>query len=372
MQSGHYRADIDGLPAISALSVLGFHARIPGFRGGFVGVDIFFVICGYLITGILIASSDEPIRRRLSDFYMRRCRRILPALLALLLVVTCAVKFVLPPLALVSYGRYLSFTTVLLTNVAAWTDTTRGWPVLVHLWTIAVEEQFYLAYPLFLFMAVGVRVVAPALPIGLLAVASFVLCVWASYVAPTANLYLTPTRIWELLLGALLTLSALRVSNRIVGEVLAAASLIVVCAYSSGMRYPGVYALPPCFAAATLLATGRDHMSMTAHLLSLRAIVFTGLISSLYLWHAPVLALLEYRTGRPADAVQTIVLVITIYLLAALGWQLVERAFRSRVYLRSNGRFLALAAAINAALGIAGLLLWSGSTTRPLGPVITI
>src|SRR6185312_8806494 len=107
-----------------------------------VGVDIFFVISGYLITNILIAPGGGPIGPRLKEFYLRRCRRILPALLFLLAVTTALAMLLLSPKDLSSYGRYLGLTTVLLSNVAAWTDRSPGWPPLVHLWSIAVEEQF--------------------------------------------------------------------------------------------------------------------------------------------------------------------------------------------------------------------------------------
>ena len=147
MGANAYRADIDGLRAVSILSVLLFHAHVPGFGGGFVGVDIFFVISGYLITNILNAPGGGSVGQRLKGFYLRRCRRILPALLVLLAVTTVLAMLLLSSRELSSFGRYLGFTTFLLSNIAAWTDRSVGWPPLVHLWTIAVEEQFYLAYP---------------------------------------------------------------------------------------------------------------------------------------------------------------------------------------------------------------------------------
>src|SRR5882724_9760638 len=145
-----YRPDIDGLRAISAIAVVLFHAQVPGFRGGFIGVDIFFVISGYLITRLLCAPGEQPVRQRLAQFYVRRCRRVLPALLVLLVILTPAAIIMLRPADLHIYGKYLASTSILLTNVVAWADRNSGLPPLIHLWTIAVEEQFYLLYPLLL------------------------------------------------------------------------------------------------------------------------------------------------------------------------------------------------------------------------------
>jgi peptidoglycan/LPS O-acetylase OafA/YrhL len=358
-----YRPDIDGLRAISAGSVVLFHAHVPGFGGGFVGVDVFFVISGYLITQVLLASADQPPRRWLAEFYLRRCRRVLPALLVLLLLVTPIAALVLMPADLRNYGRYLASTSVLLTNVAAWTDHNAGWPALVHLWTIAVEEQFYLVFPLLLLAVGRVRAVSPAIVIGGLAALSFALSVWASYAAPSASFYLTPPRVWELLLGSLLVLTRWQISSAIAREAAAIVSLLAIAVtvhvYSSRTPYAGLYALPVCLAAAALLATGRDQITLVARLLSVRPLVFTGLISySLYLWHAAVFSLFwSWNRGSP-DTLQTVILLATIWVLAVVSWRLVERPIRHRRWLKSNRRFFLTAAMLNLALGTAGFLLW--------------
>src|SRR5579859_5858897 len=208
-----YRPDIDGLRAVSAVAVVLFHAQVAGFRGGFIGVDIFFVISGYLITGLLCAPSEQPIRRRLVQFYTRRCRRVLPALLALMALLTPVAIVMFRQADLHRYGRYVASTSVLLTNVAAWSDANQGWPPLVHLWSIAVEEQFYLLYPLLLLWLTSRATPRPAIPIATIAIASFALSVWAADAKPAANYYLAPTRIWELLLGAVAAMTNLQVRN---------------------------------------------------------------------------------------------------------------------------------------------------------------
>jgi peptidoglycan/LPS O-acetylase OafA/YrhL len=359
----YYRPDIDGLRAISAVAVVLFHAHVAGFGGGFVGVDVFFVISGYLITQVLVASSDQPLRQRLATFYLRRCRRVLPALLACLVAITLFAALVLNRADLAVYGRYLSFTSVLLTNVAAWSDPGGGWPALIHLWTIAVEEQFYLVYPVLLLLAWRSPSRPPVLLLGSIAAASLAHSVWVSYSAPLAGFYSTPTRVWELLLGALLALSAWKIRGRVAAELLAVLSLLViaaaVCIYRPTMRYPGLNALPVCLAAAGLLAAGRDHVTWTMRLLSTRPLVFTGLISySLYLWHAAILSLFRSWHGGPPSSFQTVVLIGVIWVLALISWRAVEKPVRSGSLLRSNRTFLIVAATLSLALGVTGLLLW--------------
>jgi peptidoglycan/LPS O-acetylase OafA/YrhL len=363
MGANAYRADIDGLRAISILSVLLFHAHVPGFGGGFIGVDIFFVISGYLITNVLVAPGGGSVSRRLKEFYLRRGRRILPALLLMLAVTMALAMLLLPARQLGTYGRYLGFTTVLLSNVAAWTDHTEGWPPLSHLWTIAVEEQFYLAYPLLLLVFCRSGRVRPVPLLGVLAAASFALCMWASYSAPRANMYLVPTRGWELLLGGLLAFGVAPVRSNVACELLSALGLVIIAlcvhCYSPRTRYPGAYSLLPCLAAGALLVCARGHSTRVSRALSLRPLAFIGLISySLYLWHVPILVLFGYGSGVPPTALQTAVLMLASFLVAMASWWLVEQPFRRKTRLRSDRRFIVVVVVGNAVLGLTGLVLW--------------
>jgi peptidoglycan/LPS O-acetylase OafA/YrhL len=364
-----YRSDIDGLRAIAVAAVILFHAEIPGFSGGFVGVDVFFVISGYLITQLLIGSAEKPLRLGLSEFYARRARRILPALFAMALVTTAVAVALLLPWDLARFGNFLAATSVLGTNIAAWKDgigyfqSNLTHVPLAHLWSIAIEEQFYLAYP------IGLVLICRYLPrhrtcaLIALAAASFAACVWGSYHAPAANFFLAPSRAWELLLGGVLaTGGARRIKSRLAGELLAVFALLTlafaVYVYTPATPYPGLYSIAPCAAAAILILTGRQESTLAGKLLSLRPLVFTGLISySLYLWHFPLLLLSSYYHIVKIGAFGLGILIVAIYGLAVMSWKWIELPVRTRVLLRSNRRFLFSALIVNFAILGTGVVL---------------
>jgi len=216
-------------------AVILYHAQVVGFSGGYIGVDVFFVISGFLITEVLVGSQGWPPRMALTDFYYRRGRRILPALFLTCAVTTVAAVVLLLPWDLQRYGGYLGATTVFANNIAAWVDEADyfdsrvAYAPLTHLWSIAVEEQFYVLYPLMLLLIAKLfpRYLFAAL--ATVAVTSFIGCVWASYHHPLANFFLAPTRAWELLLGALLTTTRMQWKwNRWVCEIAALLSLSII------------------------------------------------------------------------------------------------------------------------------------------------
>jgi peptidoglycan/LPS O-acetylase OafA/YrhL len=372
-----YRPDIDGLRAIAVLAVVLFHAGIPGFGGGYVGVDVFFVISGYLITAVLDGSAAQPLRPWLTEFYIRRGRRILPALFVTLLVAAVVAIAILLPSDLVRFGEYLSATTVFLTNFTAWREGVDYFRIpaahvaIRHLWSIAIEEQFYLVYPLALFVISRRLPRHRAAALGALALASLAVCVWGSYYRPIANFFLAPTRAWELLLGATLaTTEAYRVRHRIANELLAAVALLalifIIYRYGAGTTYPGLYTLAPCAAAAALIVTGRQRSALVSRLLSLRPLVFTGLISySFYLWHLPILSLVSYYSIVNISAVGSGALIAATYVIAAASWKLIETPIRTRGLLGSNRSFLVAALAVNSVvLGLGGMLYWTNGLPR--------
>lgn len=370
-RSQPYRPDIDGLRAISVLAVILFHAKVPGFRGGYVGVDVFFVISGYLITQLLMAPSERSLSGQLGDFYVRRCRRILPALIVMLLASTCIAYWLFLPGDLMHFGKLLSFIAVFIGNFAVWLDggyfdLRTPFNPLLHLWSIGVEEQFYLLFPL-IFLASsralkgGVRVRVLVAGAGL---ASLALCVWASYHKPAANFFLVPTRAWELALGSLVALGVGRSLSALPArDALAGAALLAILGcvlwYDDGLRYPGLYALVPCLGAAILLAAGGSSATRVGRWMSAKPLVFTGLISySLYLWHVPVLAFAGYYYIRPLEPWHIAALLSSIYLLSAASWRFVEEPVRGRALLAADFRFLTAAGGMTLVIAVLGLVTW--------------
>ena len=354
--------------ALAVISVIAFHWGVPGFTGGYVGVDVFFVISGYLITQMLMQAPPGTPFELLSSFYARRARRILPALLVMCAITAVIGAWLLLPYDLMYLGKYLTTTPVFLSNVAARTmGGYFGWArsqPLQHLWSIAVEEQYYLVYPLVLF---GLGWFAPRFRLATLAAGaalSFALCVWASDHRPDANYYYASSRAWELLLGALLALAPLpALRSRAMNEVLAAASLLliagVVCLYDSSTPFPGTYALVPCLATAGLIATGRGTGVTTHKLLALRPLVFIGLISySLYLWHRPLQLLAAYYHIVPLSAIVRTGMLAATLLCATISWGLIEVPVRRRLILQSNRSLAAAAVAASAVVLITGAVFW--------------
>ncbi|HEY6579235.1 MAG TPA: acyltransferase, partial [Rhizomicrobium sp.] len=331
---GHaYRPEIDGLRALAILPVVLFHYGAPGFRGGFVGVDVFFVISGYLITS-LIQGEMEDGAFSLARFYERRVRRIFPALFAMLAVVSAAALIWFFPVDLVRYAQSLFATAVFGANFEFWReagyfDAVANQKPLLHLWSIAVEEQFYLLFPALLLALRRVSPRARRAAIGGVLVVSFALGAWGVAAAPVATFYLLPARAWELMLGALLALGAFRApKSRIAAETLALAGLALIAAsvfaFTSQTPFPGPAALAPCLGAALVILAARPENSFAGKLLATRPLVFTGLISySLYLWHWPVFVFATYIGFREPSGAESALLIALSFALAVISWRYV-------------------------------------------------
>jgi peptidoglycan/LPS O-acetylase OafA/YrhL len=366
-----YRPDIDGLRALAVIAVVLYHAQVPSFGGGYVGVDVFFVISGYLITRLLAGSGATPLRLPWSEFYLRRARRILPALLLVSLVATVAAIAILLPFDLPRFGKYLAASSVFLSNIPELTErvgylnSRLAYTAITHYWSIAVEEQFYLVYPLALYLIGRYLPQRRTATLAILAIASLLLCILLSYHRPLSNFYLTPTRAWELLLGAVVAGNASHwFRRRLINDVLAILALlslgIVVHWYGNMTRYPGLYTLVPCLATALLIVTGQQRSALVSRVLSLRPLVFTGLISySLYLWHLPLLVFFGYYYIVPLGPVAMAGLLAALYLLATLSFRLVEKPIRNRSILKSNRAFIWCALVTNAIVFTAGVVLWN-------------
>jgi peptidoglycan/LPS O-acetylase OafA/YrhL len=359
-----YRADIDGLRALAVIPVLLFHAGFPAFSGGFVGVDIFFVISGYLITSI-IHGDIEANRFSLLSFYERRIRRIFPALFTVLLASTVMATLILLPDPLKDFGQSVAAATLFASNVLFWEETgyfagAAEQKPLLHTWSLAVEEQFYLVFPLFLLLlARAGRGGIPATAAILLL--SFAASVWAVPHAPTAAFYLAPFRAWELLLGALLAMGALAAPRRqIVRDALSLAGLalilVSVLAYSADTPFPGASAVLPCLGTALLIHAGSGGPSLVGRLLSQRPIVLTGLVSySLYLWHWPLLVFASLYALRELTAAESLGVLLLAALLATLSWRYVELPFRGPRPVLARPTLLATAGGVMLAAVVTGM-----------------
>ena len=343
-----YRSDIDGLRAIAVLAVVLYHYGIGPLHGGFVGVDIFFVISGYLITGII----HKEIGRgefTFSGFYERRIRRIFPALFAVLLATMVIGAWLLLPSDLVKLGNATLATLLFGSNVLFWRqsgyfDTSSEYNPLLHTWSLAVEEQFYIGLPILLILLhrFAKGWLKPAL-IGC-ALASFALCVWMQSLRPSATFFLSPFRAWELLLGGLLAVGAFPViGDRRLRSAISMAALAVLFWslwwIEAAPEFPGWRAALPVLSTAALLHAGAHGDSLAKRLLSWRPLAFVGLISySLYLWHWPLIVFVRYRNGmEPLASGMAWLLLVVAILLAAASYRWIETPMRRRKQGVQNG-----------------------------------
>jgi peptidoglycan/LPS O-acetylase OafA/YrhL len=362
-----YRSDIDGLRAIAVGSVVLFHAGFPWLKGGFVGVDVFFVISGYLITANLHGDLRQG-RFSIVGFYERRARRILPALFAML-VVTAAGTALFLPYDLKQFGESVVATVTSLSNVlfylhTGYFDLAAASTPLLHTWSLAVEEQFYLAFPLALWSAARLlrgRSWGVSAVLGMLWIASFGLSLWQVAHAPRQAFYLPFDRAWELLTGSLLAVvSVAPPSARWMREAGVALGLALIVGaavlLTSQTPFPGPDALAPCLGAALVIWAGQDgpaRPAICAAILRARPMVALGLVSySLYLWHWPLLVLFGYYSLNPPGPLERALVVLLSLTIAAASWRWVERPFRTRTRLASRPALFAGAAL---ASGVAGL-----------------
>jgi peptidoglycan/LPS O-acetylase OafA/YrhL len=369
-----HRADIDGLRTVAVLPVVAFHVGVHVLRGGFVGVDVFFVISGFLITQ-MIADQLEVGRFSILSFYERRIRRILPALLAVLLAVYLTGLVYFLPADVIDLSKSLIAAALSGSNVYFWFgagyfDRMAISKPLLHTWSLAVEEQFYMVWPIMLMLGYRFfrrQVFTAMLALSILSLAASAI---GAYEFPIATFYLPFTRFWELSIGGLLALGAVpRALGAIARNVLAAVGLALIAGsvlvIDPLMPFPGLLALPPCVGAAMILLAGRDGDSLVGRLLSLRPMVFIGLISySLYLWHWPITVFQRncvFLMGGLTEF-QTKLLIIGASMAAAsLSWKFIETPFRSGTLRPSAGRLFKMAAAGTATIILLGMVAWSAA-----------
>jgi peptidoglycan/LPS O-acetylase OafA/YrhL len=361
-----YRPEIDGLRALAVVPIVLFHIGFPGLDGGFVGVDIFFVISGFLITGILARELAEG-RFSLARFYERRVRRILPALFAAVTATGLAAWLLFLPEDLSQFGKSAIATLAFACNFlfARQVDYFAApalFKPLLHCWSLAVEEQFYLFFPLLLAMLwpLGRRRTIAALAV--IAALSLVLAqIWLDG-APQRAFFWSPARAWELLAGSLLALGALpRVCGAFARQALAGLGLILIAGsvilLDETMPFPGLAAIPPVLGSALILHCAQG--TLGGRLLQLRPLRFIGWISySLYLWHWPVVVFLNYRLGPLGLATKLAALAMCL-ILATASWRWIEEPARRGAHL-GGWRAVGFAAGGSAALAALGAVLVVG------------
>ena len=366
-----YRPDIDGLRAIAVIPVVLFHAGIPLFRGGFVGVDVFFVISGYLISSLILPELMEG-KFSILTFYERRIRRIFPAVFGLMLVSLVVGYWLLLPQPFVEFSKTALATTFFASNVLFWRqagyfDAPGESKPLLHTWSLAVEEQFYILFPLFLMMVVRWRRHRLKWLTAGAALLSFVVSVYGVAYKPSAAFYLAPTRAWELLIGALLAMGVFR--RELSGSTSAALGLTglvligyAVFAFSSLTPFPGASALVPCLGTALVIYSGMASGNAVTRLLSFRPIVFIGLISySLYLWHWPLLVWTKFYLSRSLKPTEAIGIALGSILLALLSWKFIEQPFRQRELASSRKAIFAFGAVCMTLVASLSLWVWFGN-----------
>jgi peptidoglycan/LPS O-acetylase OafA/YrhL len=338
----YYRREIDGLRALAVVPVILFHGGFSVFSGGFVGVDVFFVISGYLITSIILA--DLKIGKfSLVRFYERRARRILPALLFVMVAtIPFAYEWMMPD-EFKNFGQSLLATAIFSNNILLaltsdyWSLASEFKPLL-HTWSLGVEEQYYVIFPVLMILGWRYFKSRIVLVLGVIFTVSLIAATWGIAKAPVATFYLLPTRAWEILLGALVAyyhthnnvgvLSPARNQTlSLIGVILIVVSVL---AFNENYPSPGLTTLVPAFGTVLIILFALEG-TVVRRLLGSHVMVGTGLISySLYLWHQPLFAMARvYSIEAPQAGVFGILIGLS-FALAYLTWRFVEMPFRNR------------------------------------------
>ncbi len=367
LENFRYRPDVDGLRALAVIPVIFFHAAL-GFPGGFVGVDIFFVISGYLITTII---AKDIVRGdfRMKGFWERRIRRILPAAAFMTLCVLVGAAFILLPHQYEDLGKSAVSQTFMVSNFYFWQQdgyfaAPSDFELLLHTWSLAVEEQFYLLFPLLLVFLSKRGSTKVILGTVLLFALSLVWSIYGVFSHPAATFYLLPARTWELLLGSIIAIVPIRLpASRMILNLLSWTGLALIIfsfsQYSVSTPFPGLAALPPVLGAGLLILANRDSLTTPGKLLSLPPVVFIGKISySLYLWHWPLLVFGKHLSVQETPVETKWILVVASFLMGYLSWRFVEGPFRSKTLLKTRTQAFKLFYVTTITVALAGTVVY--------------
>ena len=337
-----YRPEIDGLRAVAVLSVVFFHAGLPGLTGGFLGVDVFFVISGFLITGIMVSEHQRGVFS-LAGFYARRARRILPALTVMLVVCTVPAWQLMTASQLIDFFKMTSavalfFANFLLARSTGYFDGPTEERPLLHTWSLSVEEQFYFVLPLVLLLCWRWGNRRLVIGLSVLALASLAVSEIGWRHANAPNFFFTPSRAWELLVGSLASFvvihprSAWSRSQTTLHQSLAGLGLlgmaVSLVTFNAAVPMPSAYALLPVISTALVLVFARQG-TWAAQWLTQRWLVALGLVSySAYLWHQPLFAFARIASLDPLTGPIKLALIVATFVLAFMSWRWVEQPFR--------------------------------------------
>ena len=336
-----YRAEIDGLRALAVLPVILFHAGFEFFSGGFVGVDVFFVISGYLITTIIISEMAEG-KFSLLNFYERRARRILPALFFVMIVCVPFAWYWLMPSNLKDFGQSLVAVSMFLSNILFWLesgyfDTSAELKPLLHTWSLAIEEQYYILFPIFLMITWRLGIKWILLLLFIVFIISLGFAEWGAYNKPRATFFLLPTRGWELLVGVFAAFYLkynIHFKSFLINQTLSLLGFMMIIysiiAFDKTTPFPSLYALIPTIGTGLLIICAVPK-TVIHKLLSIKFIVGLGLISySAYLWHQPLLAFARHRIFGEVSELILIILCLSSLAIAWFSWKFIESPFRSK------------------------------------------
>lgn len=349
MSTLKYREDIDGLRAIAVIPIVLFHAGFSSLHGGFIGVDVFFVISGYLITSIILKELHNE-QFSLVGFYERRARRILPALIVMVLATLIIGSIVFFPENLSNLSKSAIATMTFVPNIYFFSNTGYFTPSaldtpLLHTWSLGVEEQFYIFFPVFILLCVKVfnKVWTFRLTF-VLFLLSFFLSAFLVHYKQSFTFYMLPTRAWELLVGSILAFGFLSERKSLLNRnILSIAGALLLCLgyifIDESFPFPGPVALIPVVGTALIIYSGSGGDTLISALLSNRVLVFAGKISySLYLWHWPITVYLYYFS----DSSSTKYLIVSAsFLIAILSYRFVENRFRNKSLLGAEKKVFA-------------------------------
>lgn len=344
-----YRREIDGLRAIAVMSVLLFHAGIKPFHGGYIGVDIFFVISGYLITTIIIKELNADTFK-LSEFYYRRIRRIFPALLVVIIVSTLFAWLILIPRDFIQYSKSLQYISVFLSNIffykqSGYFDSSSELKPLLHTWSLSVEEQYYLLFP---FLITLIHKKEKPFIVHIFAAGIVLSLLFAHHKAqikPDAAFFLLTSRIWEILAGALTAKLVISSERELSGHELSSWLAIGLVSYGvffldENTLYPSLGIILPVIGTCLLIVFATPSTTV-GKILASKYAVNIGLISySTYLWHQPVLAFSRYRFGENLNISMLLLLITLSILMGYLSWRYIEQPFRKKEVCENNNTLL--------------------------------